>query len=161
MGDTQSAAAEGKASPEHHSGLLCAALEAARLRKIQPSSLFGVSLCLYDIQALSPYICIYIYNTYFACSLFNRVYSHCVAKKGSPAWKPTAAHTPGRCWDRWLRRMLCLKVREYVPLNTWCLDPLGGLVLGGSWDLVSRVRSTLIGVISNCNCSYLTCNPNY
>ena len=63
MGDTQSAAAEGKASPEHHSGLLCAAIEAARLRKIQPSSLFGVSLCLYDIQALSlpTYVYIYIY----------------------------------------------------------------------------------------------------
>ena len=30
-------------------------------------------------------------------------------------------------------------------------DPL----LRGSWDLVSRVTSTLIGVISNYNCSYL------
>ena len=34
-------------------------------------------------------------------------------------------------------------------------------ILGGSWDLVSRVISTLIGVVSNCNYSYLTCNPSY
>ena len=66
--------------------------------------------CVYTTYKLSLPTYVYIYNTYFACSLFNRVYSHCVAKKGSPAWKPTAAHTPGRCWDRWLRRMLCLKV---------------------------------------------------
>ena len=28
-------------------------------------------------------------------------------------------------------------------------------ILGGSWDLVSGVRSTSIGVISNYNCTYL------
>ena len=38
---------------------------------------------------------------------------------------------------------------------------VAGRVLGGSWDLVSRVISTLIGVISNYNCSYLPCNPTY
>ena len=34
-------------------------------------------------------------------------------------------------------------------------------ILGGSWDLVSRVISTLIGVISVCTCTYLAYNPNY
>ena len=34
-------------------------------------------------------------------------------------------------------------------------------LLGGSWDLASRVISTLIGVISHYNCTYLTYNPNY
>ena len=34
-------------------------------------------------------------------------------------------------------------------------------LLGGSWDLVSKVISTLIGVISNCNYSYPIYNPNY
>ena len=38
---------------------------------------------------------------------------------------------------------------------------LGFGVVGGSWDLVSRVICTLIGVISNYNCSYLTYNPTY
>ena len=31
--------------------------------------------------------------------------------------------------------------------------------LGGSWDLVSTVISTLIGVISTYKCSYLNYNP--
>ena len=35
------------------------------------------------------------------------------------------------------------------------------LVLGGSWDLVSRVISTLIGVISNYKYTYLNYNPGY
>ena len=34
-------------------------------------------------------------------------------------------------------------------------------VLGGSWDLVSKVISTLIGVISNYKYSYLIYNPGY
>ena len=34
-------------------------------------------------------------------------------------------------------------------------------ILGGSWDLVSRVISTLVGVISNYNYSCLTYNPSY
>ena len=34
-------------------------------------------------------------------------------------------------------------------------------ILGGSWDLVSRVISTLIGIISNSHYSYLTYNPSY
>ena len=33
-----------------------------------------------------------------------------------------------------------------------------GNPLGGSWDLVSKVISTCIGVIS-CKCRYLNCNP--
>ena len=36
----------------------------------------------------------------------------------------------------------------------WCRS-----VLGGSWDLVSKVISTLIGVISNYKYSYLSYNP--
>ena len=34
-------------------------------------------------------------------------------------------------------------------------------VLGGSWDLVSKARSTLIGVVGNYRLSYLIYNPNY
>ena len=34
-------------------------------------------------------------------------------------------------------------------------------VLGGSGDLVSKVISTPIGVISNCKYSYLIYNPSY
>ena len=34
-------------------------------------------------------------------------------------------------------------------------------MLGGPCGFVSRVISTLIGVISNSNCSYHTYNPNY
>ena len=33
--------------------------------------------------------------------------------------------------------------------------------LGGSWDLVSKVISPLIGVISNYKYSYLSYNPSY
>ena len=40
-------------------------------------------------------------------------------------------------------------------------DYVGTTILTGSWDLVSRVISTLVGVISNYNCSYLTYNSNY
>ena len=36
-----------------------------------------------------------------------------------------------------------------------------GRVLGGSWDLVSKVISPLIGVISNYKYSYLIYNPSY
>ena len=36
-----------------------------------------------------------------------------------------------------------------------------GTLLGGSWDLVSRVISTLIGVISKYNYSYLSYNLSY
>ena len=35
------------------------------------------------------------------------------------------------------------------------------IVLGGSWDLVSKVISPLIGVISNYKYSYLIYNPSY
>ena len=34
-------------------------------------------------------------------------------------------------------------------------------ILGGSWDLVSKVIRTLIGVIGSCKYSYLTYNPSY
>ena len=34
-------------------------------------------------------------------------------------------------------------------------------ILGGSWDLVSKVISTSIGVIIKYNYSYLIYNPNY
>ena len=34
-------------------------------------------------------------------------------------------------------------------------------ILGGSWDLVSKVISTLIGVISSYMSSYLIYNPTY
>ena len=37
----------------------------------------------------------------------------------------------------------------------------GLFLLKGSWDLVSRVMSISIEVISNYNCSYLAYNPNY
>ena len=46
--------------------------------------------------------------------------------------------------------------REFPNLR---VQPRG--ILGGSWDLVSRVISTLIGVISKYNYSYLTYNPTY
>ena len=36
-----------------------------------------------------------------------------------------------------------------------------GILLGGSWDLVSKVKSTLIGVISSYKYSYLIYNPTY
>ena len=35
------------------------------------------------------------------------------------------------------------------------------LTLGGSWDLVSTVITTLIGVIRSYNYSYLIYNPSY
>ena len=35
------------------------------------------------------------------------------------------------------------------------------ILLGGSWDLVSRVIGTLIGAISNYDYRYLTYNPSY
>ena len=34
-------------------------------------------------------------------------------------------------------------------------------LLGGSWDLVSKVRSPLIGVLNNYKYSYLVYNPSY
>ena len=56
----------------------------------------------------------------------------------------------------------------------WHSEPLPGVadivvtksekakrVLGGSWDLVSKVISTLRGVISNYKYSYLSYNPSY
>ena len=50
-------------------------------------------------------------------------------------------------------------MRELKPPSGYGSNILS--LLGGSWDLVSRVISTLIGVISNYNCTYLTYNPNY
>ena len=48
------------------------------------------------------------------------------------------------------------KLSGTLPLDT-NPQPL----LGGSWDLVSKVISTLIGVISNYKYSYLIYNPTY
>ena len=39
--------------------------------------------------------------------------------------------------------------------------PKPSTLLGGSWDLVSKVISTLIGVISSYMSSYLIYNPTY
>ena len=41
------------------------------------------------------------------------------------------------------------------------LSMIKRVLLGGSWDLVTRDISTLIRVISNYNYSYLTYNPSY
>ena len=41
-----------------------------------------------------------------------------------------------------------------VPARSYTL-------LGGSWDLVNKVISTLIGVTSNYKYSYLNYNPSY
>ena len=40
-------------------------------------------------------------------------------------------------------------------------SPWPPVLLGGSWDLVSTVISTLSGVISNYKYSYLNYNPSY
>ena len=46
--------------------------------------------------------------------------------------------------------------------NLEILKPEGSeTILGGSWDLVSKVISPLIGVISNYKYSYLIYNPSY
>ena len=41
------------------------------------------------------------------------------------------------------------------------VGPVEGVLLGGSWDFVNRVISTLIGLTSNYNYSYLIYNPSY
>ena len=46
---------------------------------------------------------------------------------------------------------------HHSEVGGWCFDPL----LGGSWDLVSKVISPLIGVISNYKYSYLIYNASY
>ena len=46
---------------------------------------------------------------------------------------------------------------NYPPNN---YPPVNGL-LGGSWDLVSRVISALTGVISSYKYSYHNSNPSY
>ena len=38
---------------------------------------------------------------------------------------------------------------------------MGTTLLGGSWDLVSKVISTLVAVIFRYNYSYLIDNPDY
>ena len=51
------------------------------------------------------------------------------------------------------------QVSPYVPRGK-CWSEVQGL-LEGSWDLVSMVISTLIGLISNYKYSYLNKNPSY
>ena len=51
------------------------------------------------------------------------------------------------------------KPQEIVAEHT--SKPSSTSVLGGSWDLVSKVISTLIGVIGNYKYSYLPYNPSY
>ena len=48
-----------------------------------------------------------------------------------------------------------------VPFTDLFLKPVKEPLLGGSGDLVSKVISTLIGVISGYKYSYLTYNPSY
>ena len=43
-----------------------------------------------------------------------------------------------------------------TPLETLKRAVIGTPLLGGSWDLVCRLISTSMGVISSYNCSYLT-----
>ena len=50
-----------------------------------------------------------------------------------------------------------LKLKAFKPSKA----PRLCTVLGGSWDLVSTVISTLSGVISNYKYSYLNYNPSY
>ena len=55
---------------------------------------------------------------------------------------------------------------EPETMEIWCCgqyreDGHPDALLGGSWDLVSGSICTLIGVISNYNCSYLTYSPTY
>ena len=45
------------------------------------------------------------------------------------------------------------------PNLIYAIEPQG--ILGGSWDLVSKVVSTLIGVISSYKYSYPNYNPSY
>ena len=62
--------------------------------------------------------------------------------------------------------VFCLRVKRGFEFSlgfrveSLCFTVTSGFrVLGGSWDLVSRVISTLIGVKGKYNCSYLTYNP--
>ena len=60
-------------------------------------------------------------------------------------------------------RELCLPKLAYrtLAVPTAGLTGRAGCLLGGSGDLVSKVISTLIGVISNYKYSYLSYNPSY
>ena len=51
------------------------------------------------------------------------------------------------------------KILRQLRAFDWRVQDLR--VLGGSWDLVSTVISTLSGVISNYKYSYLNYNPSY
>ena len=55
----------------------------------------------------------------------------------------------------------CHNLSATAASNTYIYIYIYMYILGGSWDLVSRVISTLIGVISNYNYSFLTYNPSY
>ena len=70
--------------------------------------------------------------------------------------KPYALVTPrSRCWLEECSvasAIVCPETENRMILTS---------VLGGSWDLVSKVISPLIGVISNYKYSYLIYNPSY
>ena len=51
------------------------------------------------------------------------------------------------------------QIQNSIVLDS--LDPETLTILGGSWDLVSKVISTLIGVISSYKYSYHSYNPSY
>ena len=70
---------------------------------------------------------------------------------------------------KYIRILICISSRKYegfrpaarIATLSRSLSQAFATLLGGSSDLVSRVISTLIGVISNYNYSYLTYNPSY
>ena len=58
----------------------------------------------------------------------------------------------------------CLSQRRHIfsQADPICSVPARSyILLGGSWDLVSKVISTLIGVISSYKYSYHNHNPSY
>ena len=63
----------------------------------------------------------------------------------------------------------CMHAGTYVRIRRYSLvynipyvfKPEDARLLGGSWDLVSMVISTLTGVISSYKYSYLNYNPRY
>ena len=92
-------------------------------------------LCIY----IYMYICVYIYMYWLRAIYWKPLLVWEPAKDRAGPWPPGGVARAAR--------LLCC--------------PSGNIILGGSWDLVSRVISTLIGVISNYNYSYLTYNPSY
>ena len=54
-----------------------------------------------------------------------------------------------------------LQQEWWLPKITPTRNPSKPTLLGGSWDLVSKVISTINGVISRYKYSYLNYNPSY